>query len=108
LQDAFAEDEAVVAGDAYVKHGSIVVEGDVVFLFGHELRVHEQADAVHEEHHFVAGCHFQIGEFGLDGSVCEREVLLHVVGVVILLVGANDVTSAVPHAAWQFVQAELL
>ena len=36
-------------------------QGDVVFLDGVELSVHEETNVIHKENYFVGACHFEIG-----------------------------------------------
>jgi len=106
-QESFAEDQAVVAGQGDIEYWLAGAERDVVLLFGHELRVHEQSHLIHKEHHLVGASDFEEGRACLDWSFGHGKALLDTVGLVVLLVGADDMSASVADFGWQFVQVEV-
>ena len=83
-------------------------QGDVVFLDGVELPVHEEANVVHEENYFVGSCHFEVGGFADQRSFHHPEPLLHVESFVVFFVRANYVATIVSHVGRQLVEGKFL
>ncbi len=71
------------------------------------MTVHEEADVVHEEDNFIRGSDFKEGIFGLEGASGKAEIAFDIVGLILLFVGADDMSPIESHVRRQLVETEL-
>lgn len=90
LKGAFTENEAVIAVEPNINQRFGRYQSYVIFLYGLELAIHEEAYIIHEEDYLVRTSDFEKRVFCLERAPSEAKVALDIIGFILFFVGADD------------------